>query len=247
MIFYFSGTGNSKYVATCMSDENKINIGEAMKSGQLSYNISDGESVGFVMPVYYSGIPKTVLDFIRKLELNGNTDYIYGILTHGGGPGGAGTMLQKALKKKGYTLHACFDVSMTSNYIMFGDLRPDERIYEEIKASKPLIEKIKLQVDNKEHALPDWSFIDSVLTSSMKCLCDNYMSAKKFHADDGCTGCGMCAKNCPSGLIKMIDGKPKWTENKCVRCMACLKCPHVQFNSKSSSRRRYSFEKYNKN
>lgn len=89
MIFYFSGTGNSKYVATCMSDENKINISDAIKQGKYSYDVIDGESVGFVMPVYYSGIPKTVLDFIRKVNFQGSIDYLYGILTHGGGPGGA--------------------------------------------------------------------------------------------------------------------------------------------------------------
>lgn len=246
MIFYFSGTGNCKHVAECISDANKINIGDAMKNGEFTYEVSEGESVGFVMPVYYSGIPKTVLDFIRKLTLKGDISYLYNIFTHGGGPGGAGTMLQKALRKKGYPLHACFDVSMTSNYIMFGDLRPDERIHEELKAAEPVIEKIKSQVDNKEAILPNWTVVDSVLTSSMKFLCDKYMSVKGFHADEGCTGCGMCAKNCPSGLIKMVDGKPVWSENKCVRCMACIKCPHVQFNDKSSQRRRYSYEKYSK-
>lgn len=246
MIFYFSGTGNSKYVAKCMSDEKKIDISEAIKKKEYIYEISKGESVGFVMPVYYSGIPKTVLEFVRSLSLKGQVDYLYNIFTHGGGPGGAGTMLRKELKKKGYPLHACFDVKMTSNYIMFGDLRPDDTIFREIKESKPVIEKIKRQVDHKEHILPAWPFIEELASSSMKCLCDNYMSVKKFHADEGCTGCGLCVKSCPSSLIKMVDGKPQWTENKCVRCMACLKCSHVQFNKKSSTRRRYSFEKYNR-
>lgn len=52
--------------------------------------------------------------------------------------------------------------------------------------------------------------------------------------------------NGPSSLIQIVDGKPQWLENKCVRCMACLKCTHVQFHKKSKKRRRYSFEKYNK-
>lgn len=244
MIFYFSGTGNSKYVAKCMSDEKKINISDAIKNDEFDYQLEANEAVGFVMPVYYSGIPKTVLDFIRKLNITGNIEYLYNIFTHGGGPGGAGTMLKKVLAKKGYPLHACFDVAMTSNYIMFGDLRPDDRIKSELKASKPIINEIKIKVDNKEHFLPNWSFIDSILTSSMTFLCDNYMSVKNFHADEACTSCGRCAKNCPSNLIKMVDGKPEWTEKKCVRCMACLQCPHVQFSKESSSRRRYSFEKY---
>lgn len=245
MIFYFSGTGNSKYVAECMSDQNIIDISDAIKKEKFIYDISEGESVGFVMPVYYSAIPKTVLDFIRKICLNGHIEYLYSILTHGGGPGAAGSMIRKELGKKDYPFHACFDVKMASNYIMFGDIKPDEIICERIKAAKSAIEKIKTQVDNKEHFVPGWSFIDRFLTESMRCLCDRYMSVKKFHADEGCTSCGLCVQNCPSSLIKMVDGKPKWTENKCVRCMACLKCSHVQFNEKSSTRRRYSFEKYN--
>ena len=246
MIFYFSGTGNSEYVAKCMSDSGKINISDAVKNDEYAYDIAEGESVGFAMPVYYSGIPKTVLDFVRKLRFNGNTDYMYCILTHGGGPGGAGTMLVKALKSRGYELNACFDVRMASNYIMFGDLKDDEVITEAIRKSKPVIQDIKTKVDNRECILPRWSAIDGILTASMKGLCDKYMSVKNFHADDGCTGCGMCVNNCPSSLIKMVDGRPVWNENKCVRCMACLKCPHVQFNKKSSSYRRYSFDKYNK-
>lgn len=244
MIFYFSGTGNSRHVANTMTDENKINIAEAAKQNKYSYQLAAGESVGFVMPVYYSGIPKPVLEFVRKLELIGKTEYLYIILTHGGGAGAAGTMLRKELKKKGYPLHACFDVKMTSNYIMFGDIRPDETIHKELAAAASKIAEIKEHVDKKDPVLPNWSFISVAATASMKCLCDNYMSVKKFHADDGCTGCGACAKSCPSSLIKMVDGKPQWTENRCVRCMACLKCSHVQFSSKSKQRRRYSFERY---
>lgn len=246
MIFYFSGTGNSKHVAESMNDDCLINMSDANQKGEFTYNVKEGEAVGFVMPVYYSGIPKTVLDFVRQLTLKGEITYLYNIFTHGGGPGGAGTMLQKELSKRDLPLHVCFDVEMTSNYIMFKDLRPDTRVLSEIRAAEPVIASIKEQVDRKEHALPKWTVIDNILTASMKGLCDKYMSVKHFRADEGCTGCGMCVRNCPSALIKMVDGKPQWTENKCVRCMACIKCPHVQFNSVSASRRRYSFEKYHK-
>ncbi len=108
----------------------------------------------------------------------------------------------------------------------------------------PKIEEIKKLVDKKDRTIPKWSGIDVFLTAAMKPLCDKYMSAKKFYADEGCTGCGACAAKCPSSLIKMVDSKPQWTENKCVRCMGCLQCEHVQYGSAMKNRRRYGFEKY---
>ena len=48
-----------------------------------------GEAVGLVCPVYYSGIPRIMLEFIRHVKLKGDYEYIYLVLTHGGGPGGA--------------------------------------------------------------------------------------------------------------------------------------------------------------
>lgn len=36
----------------------------------------------------------------------------------------------------------------------------------------------------------------------------------------GCTGCGWCARNCPTGSIEMKDGKPAFHAG----CVACLRC-----------------------
>lgn len=239
MIFYFSGTGNSKYVASCMSDKNLINIGEANKKKEYKYEVGGDESVGFIFPVYYEGVPKPVLEFVRSMELSIEPTYVYCILTHGGGPGGTGTMLVKELSARNLTLHACFDVIMPSNYIMFSDLKPEKVLKERLENAPKLVEKIKTSVDNREHILPNWTALDKLLTASMTFLCEKDMPVKKFYADGKCTGCGMCAKECPAGLIQMKNGRPEWTENKCVRCMSCLKCPHVQYGRGTKNRRRY--------
>ncbi len=243
MIFYFSGTGNSKHVAESMCDERMVNIGDACKNGEYEYSIGNEESVGFVMPVYYSGIPKTVLEFVRNLTLNGEITYSYCILTHGGGPGAAGSMLQRELGKKGYPLHACFDVRMFSNYIMFGPLKSEEKEKKYLREAEGIIADIKNKVDAKTKELPGWTAIDKFLTLTMYPLCDRYMSTKKFYADGTCTGCGLCVKRCPSGLIKMKDGRPVWEEDKCVRCMGCLQCKSVQCGHKTKNYRRYSYKK----
>lgn len=244
MIFYFSGTGNSKHIAKNLSDKELVDLAGANKAGKYVYEVGKDASVGFVVPVYYSGVPKTVLDFVKKLELKGEVTYIYCVLTHGGGPGGAGSMLESVLKKKGYKLNACFDVKMASNYIMFSDLKPDSEIIERIKNVNDLLEPVKNAIDNRKHILPGWTKMDRILTASMLPLCNKNMSAKKFYADEDCIGCGKCERNCPAGIIKIVNKKPQWTANECVRCMACLSCEHVQFGKDTKERRRYSYEKY---
>ena len=41
-----------------------------------------------------------------------------------------------------------------------------------------------------------------------------------------CTGCGMCAKNCPAGAISVENGKAKINYEKCLGCGLCISiCP----------------------
>lgn len=55
MIFYFSGTGNSKHVAeqlAAMLGERLVAIAEAVAEGTLTFALAEGESVGWVFPTY---------------------------------------------------------------------------------------------------------------------------------------------------------------------------------------------------
>ena len=79
MIFYFSGTGNSKWVAESLagllhektadisvlnfeSDDNKKYMEE------ITQGIKNDEYIGFVFPVYAWGVPEVVADFAKKLK-----------------------------------------------------------------------------------------------------------------------------------------------------------------------------------
>jgi MinD superfamily P-loop ATPase len=51
--------------------------------------------------------------------------------------------------------------------------------------------------------------------------------AISFFVDHDCNGCGTCEKVCPSEKIKLVDGKPGWSEKtQCHYCYACFNfCP----------------------
>jgi LysM repeat protein len=72
MIFYFSGCGNSKYVAETIAaglNDNLTFIPEAAREGRYDYTLAEGERLGFVFPVYSWAPPKLVLDFVKKLTV----------------------------------------------------------------------------------------------------------------------------------------------------------------------------------
>ena len=72
MIFYFSGTGNTKWVASQIADaigEELLYIPDLIRKGQYEYEWHEGERIGFCFPTYGWQPPGIVREFIRKLRL----------------------------------------------------------------------------------------------------------------------------------------------------------------------------------
>ena len=72
MVFYFSATGNSKYVAERIGREfggQVINISDATRNNEYKYQVEDDEKVFFIFPVYFYGLPNLVSAFIKKYSL----------------------------------------------------------------------------------------------------------------------------------------------------------------------------------
>ena len=73
MILYFSGTGNSKYVAKRIADalgDALVNLNDRIKASDTS-PVETGERVIIVTPTYAWRIPRVVRDWLLKTELRG--------------------------------------------------------------------------------------------------------------------------------------------------------------------------------
>ena len=62
MLFYFTGTGNSLYVAKQIED-NPISIPQAIHNDSLDFS---ADRIGIVTPVYGHEVPPMVKEFLRK-------------------------------------------------------------------------------------------------------------------------------------------------------------------------------------
>ena len=72
MIFYFSGTGNTRWAAQQLADatgERLLFIPEELK-GKCEYTLAPDERIGFCFPVHGWQPPAIVRRFIRKLTVS---------------------------------------------------------------------------------------------------------------------------------------------------------------------------------
>lgn len=244
MILYFTGTGNSRHIASLISkeiDDEVISINELIKSGSNNEIRSDKPFV-IIAPTYAWRIPMVVEKFIKNTKLSGNKK-VYFILTCGADTGDATSFLKDISKEKGLEFMGLRALVMPDNYIVMYSIPSDEENERRIKSAEEEVNKIvKYIVSGRKFEENKTTIIDRMKSNSInKMFYKIYVSAKGFHTTDKCISCGKCEGLCPLNNIILVDGKPKWGEN-CTHCMACIcGCPTyaIEYKNKTKNRIRY--------
>ena len=255
MICYFSGTGNSMWVAQTVStrfrDIRLTDMADAVVSGNnLNFSLAEDERLGFVFPVHSWGIPWIVRKFISRMEIdNYSNQLIYCILTCGDDSGLTNKMLLKLFRHKGWQCRHIYSVQMPNTYVVFPGFDADPVELEQKKTTEaiPTLEKIMAAIESD-------SPIDCYLQKGQQFLksriiyplfCKFKMSSKPFYYTDKCIGCGICVKNCPTHNIKLENGHPVWGDC-CTQCLSCLhRCPQtaIEYGKESVGKERYYYGK----
>ncbi|WP_028829069.1 EFR1 family ferrodoxin [Proteocatella sphenisci] len=242
MIYYFSGTGNSKWVAENIAKntgEQTLNIADYINKKDISINISAGEVIGIVFPVYAWSVPEFLMDFIKNINIEEGA-FSFAVCTCGDEAGLSMKKLSKEIK-----LNCAYSIVMPNNYIIGYDVDTEEEIAKKIYRGKQKIEiisnKVRERKDEWDVSIGSNAFLKSNLVSF---LFNKFAkNTKPFSVDDTCISCGLCEKICPTDNITLIDGKPVWG-SKCVMCLACInRCPQkaIQYGSSTRNRGRYYF------
>ena len=248
MIFYFSATGNCKYVALKIAAETKeepVAITDCVKKQEFIFEVKDKERIGFITPTYFWGLPSIVCEFLKKLELrmlNLHHPYIYHVATFGTTTGQTGHMVDGFLRKKGLSLDGKFSVQMPDTWTPIFDLTDREKIekinYEAEKQIADATQKIKQNVigDFSRRKMP------MVAVKLFYPQYEKQRQTKYFSVEHSCIGFGLCAKKCPVTAIEMKEGRPVWVKEKCTLCLGCLhRCPKfaIQYGNKTKNHGQY--------
>lgn len=248
MILYFSGTGNSEYVAKRICKEigdEFINLFEKMRDLDFSEMHSERSWI-IVVPTYAWRIPHIVQKWIENTTFTGNRD-IYFIMTCGESIGNAGKYLDELCKKKNMNYCGCMGITMPENYIALFSTPTQEKALQIIDQAEPIIDQAINYIKNG-NPLPqiDISFKDYISSGIVNSLFyPVFVHSKKFYATDACISCGKCVNVCPLNNVRMDKGKPAW-RNRCTHCMACIcHCPKeaIEYGKHSQGLNRYICKK----
>lgn len=241
MIFYFTGTGNSEYVAKRLlkDGEQLISITTAKWDENFVYEVEKNEVVGFVFPVYFYGLPDTVRTFAKKIRFSEKPAYVYAVITCGGSIGGAGNLLKQYLEEGGTVLNAVYPVKMPDNYVLMYDVTTEEEEKPILRKAEDRLKQVERSINIQRSIGANVRVTSKVKTALLYPFYDITRKTAKFYTDEKCVGCGTCASRCPAKAIEMINGKPVWVKDKCDHCLSCIRCNAVQYGKRTVGKYRY--------
>ncbi|MEN6339523.1 MAG: EFR1 family ferrodoxin [Clostridiaceae bacterium] len=243
MIYYFSGTGNSKWAAerlAALTGERVESIAALLKQNPAAVNPQAGEQVGLVFPIYAWGAPLIVERFCKLLHVPQGS-YAFAVCTCGDEAGNAMKRLWK-----NFPFQSAFSISMPNNYIPMFDVDSEETAKRKAKVASTLVEQIASRILAKEriYSVHAGSFGGLKTGIARPAFNAFARSTKPFAAGDTCNGCNLCRNVCPIGAIEMANGKPVWVKKHCTQCLACInRCPQccIQYGAGTKGRGRYYF------
>lgn len=236
MIYYFSGTGNTRHLIKKLSRILQIeakDIREWLPELANEVIISPTSSIlGFGFPIYGWGIPIVMEKFINRLPTYNpqHSLYVFAVLTCGDDIGHTAKQLRRLLQTKGYPLHAVWSLQMPNTYIALPGFNTDEttKAQNKISLSENKIISIAQLIQCQKSGVVDVveGIMPGLKSGLLRWVFNRWLlSAHWFRKEKRCTACRLCVKACPMNNISVpsSDSGPSWGK----ACTGCLACYHV--------------------
>ena len=247
MVLYFTGTGNSRYIAHRIADalgDGLLSMNDRIKAGDTS-PIEVNERLIIVTPTYAWRIPRIVRDWLTKTEFPG-AKRAWFVMNCGSEIGNAAKYNRTLCQEKQLSYMGTAQIIMPENYIaMFDAPRAEEARQIVDRAESDIGRAATAIAENQAFPPPRDNLYDRFMSGPVNPIFYAFcVKAKAFTVSDACIGCGKCAALCPTNNITIQNGKPVWGGD-CTHCMACIcYCPAeaIEYGKKSLGKPRYHFE-----
>ena len=213
---HFSPTGGTRKVADIICGALKGDFNEIALCGNIEQTSLNEDDICLVsVPSYGGRVPGTAVDRLKCISGNGAKAILNCVYGNRAWEDTL-TELQDTLEELGFRCVAALaTVAEHSIFRQFATGRPDEQDKAEL-----------IEMAGKIQERLDEDFTGPlVLEGSHGTYKEFGGSPLKPFGNESCSGCGLCARNCP---VAAIDAQnPKETDpEKCISCMRCISiCP----------------------
>lgn len=225
-LYFFTGTGNSYYIAKKISESISHSTLIPINTLDLSKEIkSNGQIVGIIFPVYFYNAPEIVTDFIKKLVVSPSS-YVFLYENFGLQGGNALSNAARILEERNIKVSNTFSVTLPDNSIIFPT--PYNKIQPMLDTAESKIQGTIYDIQSlKLGSVPKKKPMLNFLSSIMLRFSKSYLGFTDFKIDHTkCFGCGLCGQVCPMNNIELKNRVP-FFEDKCQMCFACIHyCPN---------------------
>ena len=237
MIFYFSGTGNSRWAAHRLADqtgEETVFIPD-VTDNNCCFTLRTDERLGFVFPVHGWRPPKLVRQFVSRLTVKMEKDtpekpYTYMVCTAGDSIGRTMEIFRDDLSRRGWSLDAAFTLIMPESYVGLPMMDVDTKEKETAKLRQAR-KDLDIFAGNILHRVKAEKLVKGPIPCFFSGPVGGYfvhrlVTDRKFRVEEErCIRCGKCAEVCPVHDISGGKGLlPEWLHNG--RCLTCFTCYH---------------------
>ena len=195
MILYFSGTGNSKYVAQRMAEalnQSLLSMNDRIRSHDTS-PVETDERLVIVTPTYAWRIPRLVRDWLLETEFPGAAQ-VWFIMTCGSEIGHASRYNRSLCQTKGLTDMGTAQIIMPENYIAMFDAPQAEEARRIVAKAQPDIDRSIAAVrEGRPFPPPHDRLYDRFMSGPVNPIfyaC--FVKSSAFTVSEACTGCGQC-------------------------------------------------------
>jgi len=229
VVFYFSATGNSKYIAELFCENMSAECRSIEGETDFSQLIAQNDIIGFCYPIYGSRVPRLMREFVvRHMQLLENKRLII-FCTQMGGSGDGARAFTDLLPGVNIEVIYAEHFLMPNNvcnlpilplagakltqWYLTGAKKKILRVCDDIRNGK--IKRRGFNPISRALGLIQGSFMPGI----------EKRARSKVWINNDCDQCGLCVSICPMDNFKCENGRIE-AQNDCMICYRCInRCP----------------------
>ncbi|MGL5316459.1 MAG: EFR1 family ferrodoxin [Peptostreptococcaceae bacterium] len=229
LMLYFSGTGNSKYIAKLFSEKTGAKYHSIEENIDFVKVIEEHETIAFCYPIYGSCVPRIMREFVsNNLENLKNKKLIIlctQLMFSGDGARAFTDLLPNNHSEIIYAEH----FNMPNNICNFSlfKIKNGEKTRKYLKAANKKMDRLIKHINEGVIKKRGFNAFSKFIGKSQSAFWPDIEIKNKssVQIDSDCTKCGACIKLCPSKNLEMKDNKISQNDN-CIICYRCVNaCP----------------------